>query len=99
MPRPHYPAQGGPRHARAASVSSPMTGHGPEQIAPQHVPAEGRERQSLQAEVERLQRELARARSGAPAPRAADTLRSFWIAVALCGGSLLFALMALWRRG
>lgn len=98
MPRPHYPAQGGSRHAFISRLPALTTAPQSPNHAATAAPADDRERQTLRAEVERLQRELERAKSHAPAPRASDAVRSFWIAAALCVGSLLFALMALWRR-
>ena len=99
MPRPHYPAQGGSRHVSLSRLPVPMTAPKSQKNAAGPFSPDDHERQALRAEVERLQRELALAKSHAPPARASDAARSFWIAAALCGGSLLFALMALWRRG
>ena len=106
MPRPHHTAQGGARRAALSRIPNPTA---PPQLARAerstpsnpltNAPARDRERQELQAEVERLQRELAQAKAGTNAAPASETVRSFWIAVALFGASLLFTLMALWRRG
>ena len=106
MPRPHHTTQGGARHAALSRVPN-STAPPPAARAEKNTPfnaltnakTEDRERQKLQAEVERLQRELARAKAGANASPASETVRSFWVAAALVGGSMLFALMALWRRG
>ena len=99
MPRPHYPAQGGSRRASSSRVPA-LTPTPPSAKNTKGQPSQDdHERQALRAEVERLQRELALAKSHAPAPRASEAVRSFWIAAALCGASVLFALMALSRRG
>ena len=97
MPRPHYPSQGGPRRPAhsPAPLSDALQSHA--SLRPSAVTE--RDSQALTAEIERLRRELAQVRARPAAPDSADFHRSLWIALALCGGSLLFALIAILRRG
>jgi hypothetical protein len=69
---------------------------------------ERRTQQALEAEVQRLRQELAQARSAPPAAKPTHGLTArggmtssnmIWVALALCGAGLLFALLAILHHG
>ncbi len=91
MPRPHYPAQGGRRPASAGTSFRPAAGS-PSGSAGQAAGA-GQNVQALEAEVNRLKRELAGAR------KHGGGRSHLWLALAIFAGGLLFAVLAILNRG
>jgi hypothetical protein len=91
MPRPHYPLRGGaqiqPRYG--SSGSSDASG-------------DCEQCKAKSTELDRMRQELARLRQdaavGARPPLVAGA-GMVWAALAICGGGLLFALIAILRHG
>lgn len=108
MPKSHFPPRGGPHPPAWASGAHRPTerGSGVEPNPPR-LPEQGFPHQrALEAEVQRLRQELARAQSAqgenlspAPAARGTATNGMIWVALALCGLGLVFALLAILHHG
>ena len=101
MPKPHFPAHGGP-YLPAWSGLEPATQQAGNSKKAESIAPESRRQQELQAEVERLRQELQIARQ----PRRwfsshAGTANQamVWAALGLCGFGLLFALFAILNHG
>ena len=94
MPKPNYSAQHDPRAARMPL----RTSHGP---ASESAEAPHQDAQALEAEVQRLRTELARSRprKSGTAASSPDAQTMVWLAIAICGGCLVFAIVALMRHG
>ncbi|HZO87646.1 MAG TPA: hypothetical protein VFB38_04845 [Chthonomonadaceae bacterium] len=110
MPRPHFPARGGP--------FSPAWAHDPQTDAPRSASRNGSPHseaeepksasyQALEAEIQRLRQELARVQSRSrltgegtgAAPRGPTAPAMLWVALAVSGAGLLFALLAILYHG
>ncbi|HZP80973.1 MAG TPA: hypothetical protein VFB21_04990 [Chthonomonadaceae bacterium] len=108
MPKSHFPLRGGPHPPVWASGAGRLSERnaGAEPSAARILGQELLDRHALEAEVQRLRQELARVRkaqadrpSPGPAARGAATSGMIWVALALCGLGLAFALLAVLNHG
>jgi hypothetical protein len=104
VPKSHFPLRGGSHPPSWSSglrshSAGPASGHG---ASSSGSGKESRQCQALEAEVQRLRQELARARNSSAGGNASHnpmTNGMLWISLAICGGGLLFAVLALLYHG
>jgi hypothetical protein len=109
MPKSHFPPRGGPHPpvwaSGARSLSERNAGAEPDPPRAR-TEKELSGRRDLEAEVRRLRQELTQVRktqadrpSPGPEARGAATSGMIWVALALCGLGLAFALLAVLNHG